>query len=112
MAAALAAALWCAGPGSATHAQETEPPATEAEAPGTEPGEGAAPSAEIRTVLTIAEHLIAAGRPVEAFAVLLETTDMLPEGMDDGPLRFAIAQALMAGGRLRPGRAGAGPPGR
>ncbi len=100
MAAALAAALLCAGPGNVTHAQDPEPPATEAEAPGIEQGEGAASSAEVQAALTIAEHLIAAGRPVEAFAVLLEITDMLPEGTDDTPLRFAIAQALMAGGRL------------
>ena len=86
----LAAALSCAGLGSVTHAGAVEPPVAEA----------ATSSPAIRAALAVAEHLILAGRPVDAFAVLIETMDALPEGADDGPLRFAIAQALMAGGRL------------
>ena len=74
-------------------------PATAA-APGVETPAGGAPSAEVRAALAVAEHLIRTGRPVDAFAVLIETMDTLPEGADDAPLRFAIAQALTAGGRL------------
>ena len=91
-AAALAAALVSTGPGSGAHAQAAEPPATEAEA--------AAPSAVVEEALAFADRLIAAGDPVTAFAVLIETMEALPEGTDDAPLRFAIAQALMAGGRF------------
>ena len=98
----LALALSCAGPGTVTHAQTTGPPAMSAPAPvpASGPGEAAAASAAIRAALAVAQHLILAGRPVDAFAVLIETMDTLPEGTDDAALRFAIAQALMAGGRL------------
>ena len=97
----LALALSCAGLGTVTHAQTTGPPAMSAPAPApvSEPGEAAAPSSAIQAALAVAEHLILAGRPVNAFAVLMETMEALPEGTDDAPLRFAIAQALMAGGR-------------
>ena len=86
--AALAIALSCAGP--AAHAQTAEPPAADA----------AAPSAATQAALAAADRLIAAGRPVAAFAALMETMEALPEDEDTAPLRFAIAQALMAGGRL------------
>lgn len=90
MAAAFAVALSCAVPGSVTHAQAPEPPER-----GT-----VAPSAAIQEALAEADRLIAAGHPVIAFAVLMQTIEGLPEGADDAPLRFGIAQALMAGGRL------------
>ena len=98
----LALALSCAGVGTVTHAQTTEPPATPppVTAPASGPGEAAAPSDAIQAALAVAEHLILEGRPVDAFVVLMETMDTLPVGVvDDAPLRFAIAQALMAGGR-------------
>ena len=95
---ALAAALSCAALGTVTHAQTSEP--LPAPAPASGPGEVAAASAAIQAALAVAEHLILEGRPVDAFAVLMETMDTLPEGTDDAPLRFAVAQALMAGGRL------------
>ena len=100
--AALALALSCAGLGAVTHAQTAEPPAAPppAPAPASGPGEAAPASAAIQAALAVAEHLIQAGRPVDAFAVLIETMDTLPDGTDTAPLRFAIAQALMAGGRL------------
>ena len=71
-----------------------------APAPASGPGEAAAASAAIQAALAVAQHLMLSGRPVDAFAVLIETMDTLPEETDDAPLRFAIAQALMAGGRL------------
>ena len=94
-------ALCSAGPGTVTHAQTTEPSATPppVTAPASGQGEAAA-AAAIQATLAVAQHLIQEGRPVDAFAVLIETMDTLPEGTDDAPLRFAIAQALMAGGRL------------
>ena len=82
LAAAFAAALICA----VAHAQAPEPSENEAVA--------------IEETLAIADRLILTGRPVDAFAVLIQTMDSLPEGTDTAPLRFAIAQALMAGGRL------------
>ena len=83
-------ALLCAAPATETRAQAAEPPATEP----------AAPPAVIEAALAEAERLLAAGQPIAAFAVLFQTMEALPEGADDAPLRFAIAQALMAGGRL------------
>lgn len=94
-------ALSCAGPGIVTHAQTAEPPAMSAPAPAPASGPGeAAAAAAIQATLAVAQHLLQEGRPVDAFAVLIETMDTLPEGTDDAALRFAIAQALMAGGRL------------
>ena len=97
VAAALAAAFLCAGPVSVeTPARAAEPPAP----PSTEAAPSATPSPAIEEALALADRLIAAGQPVAAFAVLMETLDALPEDTDDAPLRFGIAQALMAGGRL------------
>lgn len=86
----LALALCCSGPGRGAQAAESPPKGAQA----------AAPSAVIEAALAQAERLMAAGQPVAAFAVLMQAMDTLPEGADDAPLRFGIAQALMAGGRL------------
>ena len=89
-AAAVAAAI-CTGAASAeTRARAAGPPAAEA----------AASSSAVEEALAVADRLIAAGEPLAAFAVLLETAETLPAGADDAPLRFGIAQALLAGGRL------------
>lgn len=62
-------------------------------------GPAAVSSPTLETALSEAEHLIAAGEPIVAFAFLMHTMQTLPEGTDTAPLRFGIAQALMAGGR-------------
>ena len=74
--------------------QAADAPATPA--PASVPDEAAA----VAAALARAEMLLAAGQPVAAFAVLMQTMEALPEGADDAELRFGIAQALMAGGRL------------
>lgn len=58
-----------------------------------------ASTSAIEEALAVAGPLIAAGEPIAAFAVLMHAMESLPEGADDAPLRFGIAQALMAGGR-------------
>ncbi len=89
-AAALAVALLCAGPGSGAQAAESPPEKS--------PKETQAYPA-VQAALAQAERLIAAGEPVAAFAVLMGAMEALPEGADDADLRFAIAQALLTGGR-------------
>ena len=89
IAAALAFTLTIAGSETGTPARAAEPSAAETVAP-----------LAVPEALAEAERLIAAGLPVVAFAVLFQTMEALPEGADDAPLRFGIAQALMAGGRL------------
>ena len=85
-------------------APATDAPATPAPDPGASPGRALDPASDpfaaIEAALAQAEYLIVAGEPVIAFAVLMETMEALPEGTDDAPLRFGIAQALMAGGRF------------
>ena len=83
----------------AVHAQAPE--LSESGAPAELPDADATDfSSIIDEALATADLLIQAGRPVDAFAVLMETMDTLPVGVvDDAPLRFAVAQALMAGGR-------------
>ena len=88
-AAAIAFTLCGTGPETGTPARAEEPSATET-----------ATLPAVAEALAEAERLIAAGLPVVAFAVLFQTMEALPEGADDAPLRFGIAQALMAGGRL------------
>ena len=85
--AGVAVALACPTPGLG--------PARGAEVPGAATGE----TLTIAAALAEADRLIAAGGPFEAFAVLWRIMQALPEGADDSPLRFGLAQALMAGGR-------------
>ncbi len=69
--------------------------------PGSDAPSGAVDhAAVIDTALAEAEYLIAAGEPAMALAVLMQTMEALPEGADDADLRFGIAQALLADGRL------------
>ena len=128
--AALAAALSCAVAGTVATAQaadqsatlapaptadsESRPPIPDTGPPGQaiDPGSGpieadgsartgeAALSTTVEEALAQAERLILAGEPVAAFAALMATMDALPESTDDAALRFAVAQALIAGGRL------------
>ena len=63
------------------------------------PSAGAAPPPGPQTVET-AWHLIVAGEPEAAYALLRRAIQDAPEGADTSALRYTAAQALLAGGHL------------